>query len=147
MSESEPGNDTWHRKPGAVFAAGGLTVAVLATLVVTVVQKSDEWSKPVTPVLTTLPSPTAPTTSRSQAPLIITPDTSSSTFTTSVPLSTTDIGLPGPAESTPTTSESGESETPSRSSRTTESDSGDQTATTTRKRPRLNETRTARPVP
>lgn len=118
--------------------------ALVAGLVVTVVRMSDQWTRP-TPTVMTTSIPTTQQTLRTTEPFIATPTYDSSTFPTSVRLSTTDIGVPG--ESTTTESSetsSGESST-TRSTRRPGGQNDDQTTTTTRKRPRLNETRTLSP--
>ncbi|MET0899829.1 MAG: hypothetical protein ABWY45_18115 [Mycobacterium sp.] len=139
--------EPWYRTPAAVSTAGVVGIALVGGLVFTVVKMSDQWSQPPTmsTVLTTVP--TTQQTLRTTTPFIVTPSsTDTSTFPTSVQLSTTDIGVPG--ETTTTTTDSsetspGESPTTRRTPRTQEDD-GDQT-TTTRKRPRLNQTRTLSP--
>ncbi len=154
--DDEPGGDPWHRNPAVIFTAGGVGLALVVALVFTVVQFSDDWSRPETTVYTTpAPSTTdgAPSTLPPTAPIIATYSGTSSTFTTSVPLSTTEIGLPGPGDpSTSGTETTSGSDTTSPSpgrSWTTErrpsDDDDDGVITTTRKRPRLNETRTLSP--
>lgn len=140
----------WYRSPAVLSVAGVVGVALIAALVVTVVRMSDQWSSPSTPtVMTTTNAPTTQQTLRSTEPFIATPSYESSTFPTSVDLSTTDIGVPGEATSTTPSSEtsSGESTTsrPSRTPRIRDDDDDDNETTTTRKRPRLNETRTLSP--
>jgi len=147
--QSGTGSDrqTWFRSSAAVSVAGLAGIALIIALVVTVVRMSDQWSSPPAPTMMTSSVPTTQQTLRSTEPFIATPSYGSSTFPTSVDLSTTDIGIPG--DTTTTTTDSSESESPtSRTTRTTraqnDDETGDQT-TTTRKRPRLNETRTLSP--
>lgn len=135
---NEPGNQAWYRSRAATFTAGGAGAVLVAALVVTVVQFSDEWGRPETTVLTTVPTVATTTETRDKTPFIITPSDTSSSFPTSVSLSTSDFGLP--PETTSST------DTTTSSSPSTES-SEDSTPTTTRKRPRLNETRTGIPRP
>ncbi|CAN5370740.1 hypothetical protein BH11ACT6_BH11ACT6_37370 [soil metagenome] len=146
QSKQEPGRqpEPWYRSTAAVSTAGLVGVALVGGLVYTVVDKSDQWSRPPTmsTVLTTVP--TTQQTLRTTEPFIVTPSSETSTFPTSVRLSTTDIGVPG--ESTTTdSSETSPSESPTtrRTPRTQEND--ESTTTTTRKRPRLNQTRTLSP--
>ncbi|GAA1673730.1 hypothetical protein GCM10009701_32660 [Mycolicibacterium murale] len=109
------------------------------------VKMSDQWTSP-TPTVMTTSVPTTQQTLRTTEPFIATPTYSSTSFPTSVRLSTTDIGVPG--ESSTTTDSSATSTTDSPTSRSTRRPGGqddDETTTTTRKRPRLNETRTLSP--
>lgn len=147
----DPDRPPGYRSTAVVSVAGAVGVALVAALVLTVVRMSDQWSSPPTPtVLSTSNAPTTQQTLRTTEPFIATPSYESSTFPTSVDLSTTDIGVPGEATSTTesSTTSSGESTT-SRTSRPPrtqdDDDDGEQTTTTTRKRPRLNETRTLSP--
>lgn len=128
--------------------AGVVGAALVAGLVVTVVKMSDQWTSP-TPTVMTTSVPTTQQTLRTTEPFIATPTYSSTSFPTSVRLSTTDIGVPGESTTTTTTTDSSAtSTTDSPTSRSTRSPGGqddDETTTTTRKRPRLNETRTLSP--
>lgn len=137
--------EPWYRTPAAVSTAGAVGIALVGGLVFTVVKMSDQWSQPPTmsTVLSTVP--TTQQTLRSTTPFIVTPSsTATSSFPTSIRLSTTDIGVPGETTTTDSSETSpGESPTTRRTPRTQEDD-GDQT-TTTRKRPRLNQTRTLSP--
>lgn len=89
----------WYRSAGATAAAGLLGLALIAILVMTVVNMSSKWTSPETaPVLppgTHLPEPPqfAGTTTAS-----------TSTSYPSVRLSTTDIGLPGESTTSDTSS-------------------------------------------
>ena len=141
--------EPWYRTPAAVSTAGVVGLALVGGLVFTVVKMSDQWSQPPTmsTVMTTVP--TTQQTLRTTTPFIATPtSTVTSSFPTSVRLSTTDIGVPGeitpPPETSP--SESPTTTSPPRTPRQQDDDedSGDET-TTTRKRPRLNQTRTLSP--
>jgi hypothetical protein len=147
-TDSEP--PPWYRTQAAMFTAGGLGLLFVAILVWTVVQMSGEWSTPSTTVFTTPATPAAPVVRSSTTALIATPSDSSTSYSR-IPLSTTDIGLPGaPPESSSGTSGTS-SPTRSGSSHTTErrTDDDDNTGPTsgTRQRPRLNETRTLYPAP
>jgi hypothetical protein len=129
-----------------VSVAGVVGAALVAGLVVTVVRMSDQWTSP-TPTVMTTSVPTTQQTLRTTEPFIATPTYSSTSFPTSVRLSTTDIGVPGESTTT-TTTDSSTTTTDSPTSRSTRSPGGqddDETTTTTRKRPRLNETRTLSP--
>ncbi|MCV7185098.1 hypothetical protein [Mycolicibacterium murale] len=135
----------WYRSTTAVSVAGVVGAALVAGLAVTVVKMSDQWTSP-TPTVMTTSVPTTQQTLRTTEPFIATPTYSSTSFPTSVRLSTTDIGVPG--ESSTTTDSSATSTTDSPTSRSTRRPGGqddDETTTTTRKRPRLNETRTLSP--
>jgi hypothetical protein len=138
-----PGNQPWHRTTGAIVTAGGVGAALLAVLVVTVVQYSDDWGQVDPTVLTTPPVLATTTETRASEPFIITPSDTSSSYPTSVSVSTSDFGLPGATTSGTDTTSS----TTSSSSRTAGSEPSDEdaTPTTTRKRPRLNETRIGAP--
>ena len=155
-ADNEPDDHPWYRTPTAVFTAGGVGLILIAALVFTVVQMSDQWSKPVTTVLITTTTAADPTTtSREKQPFVITPsDSPTTSFTTSVPLSTTDIGLPSVTDTTSGTSTtssgapSGDApsaapgiDAPVFPSQGRPSDD----PTSTRKRPRFNETRTYSP--
>ncbi len=135
---SEHSDRPWYRTTAATVAAGGVGAGLLAALVYTVVQFSDDWTNPAPTMLTTagIPPP-APTTQGDRQPFVITPTDTSTTFSTSVSVSTTDIGVP--TALTPTTS------TTTATTTTTDAGGGEQEPTTTRKRPRLNETRTLSP--
>ena len=156
--DSDPGDKPWYRTPAATFTAGGVGAALLAALAYTVVQMSGEWSSPQNTVLTT-PATTqpAPTETRDKQTFVITPSDTSTTFTTSVPLSTTDIGNPNDTTTsgTDTTTTGSSSETTSLPPSGTDmpttfpsqgrpDESPNQTRTT-RNRPRYNETRTYSP--
>jgi cytoskeletal protein RodZ len=151
-----PGDEPWYRKTSAIVTAGVVGLVLLAALVVVVIQMSADWSKPITTVLTTPASDAPP--SRDKQTFVVTPsDTPSSSFTTSVPVSTTDIGLPGDTPSTtpaPTTTSTTGSETTTPGFRTTfppttpsQTTSGEPTTTSTHNKPRYNETRTLYPPP
>jgi hypothetical protein len=151
-----PRDEPWYRKTATIFTAGGVGLALLVALVVIVMQMSDDWSKPITTVLTSPASEAPP--SRDKETFVVTPsDTPSSSFTTSVPVSTTDIGLPGDTPSTtpaPTTTSTTGSETTTPGFRTTfppttrsQTTSGESTPTSTHSKPRYNETRTLYPAP
>jgi hypothetical protein len=90
-------NEPWYRQPAVTFTAGGAGLLLIAGLVVAVVQLSDDWSQPSNTVFTT--PATTEQTLRSTQPFIITPSSSSTTYPTSVSVSTTEIGLPGEATS------------------------------------------------
>ena len=149
-SDNEPGETPWYRTTAATVAAGGIGAVLLLGLVLAVVRMSDEWSKPTTTVLTTTVPSAAPSSTRESQPFIITPSTTSDTFTTSVPVSTTEI--PGPS-GTPTTSDTTSTQTTpttptSRELPTTfpsQRRPSDSDQPTTRNRPRYNETRTYQP--
>jgi len=145
--------EPWYRTQTAIFAAGGLGLVLVVTLFAMVVRMSGEWENP-TP---TTPRVTASYPSETETS-ILTPSSSTTTYTTSVPLSTSEIpGEPLPSE----TSETSESEDPDETTTettTTTSSSGPVTTTdeqdydaeettTTRNRPRFNETRTVYPAP
>ena len=73
-ADNEPDGHPWYRTPMAVFTAGGIGLILIAALVFTVVQMSDQWSKPVTTILTTTTTAADPTTtSREKQPFVITP--------------------------------------------------------------------------
>ena len=163
---NEPGDQPWYRTPAATFTAGGFGAALIAALVYTVVQMSDEWSTPQNTVLTTpVTTQSAPTETRDKQTFVITPSDTSTTFTTSVPLSTTEIGNPTDATTSgtdTTTTDSSSETTPGAgqpppsgtdmpttfpSQRRPGETSGDTPGETrtTRNRPRYNETRTYSP--
>jgi len=148
QSKQDPGRqpEPWYRSTAAVSTAGVVGIALVGGLVFTVVTMSDQWSRPPTmsTVMTTVP--TTQQTLRTTEPFIVTPSSESSTFPTSVRLSTTDIGVPGETATTDS-SETSPSESPTtrRTPRSQQDDDDDQTTTTTRKRPRLNQTRTLSP--
>jgi hypothetical protein len=133
----------WYRTSAAVSTAGVLGIVLVGGLVVTVVKMSDQWSRPsVSTVMTTVP--TTQQTLRSTEPFIATPSsTPPSSFPTSVRVSTTDIGVPGETTTGSSETSPSESSTTRRTPRTQSSD--ENPTTTTRKRPRLNETRTLSP--
>lgn len=142
----------WHHNSNVVIAAGVAGVVLIAALVVTVVRMSDQWSKPTETIYrTTTWTPDPTTTSRQRQPFVITPSESTTSFTTSVPLSTTDIGVPPPMENTETTETTGSetsetsTTTTTTTTTTTAAEDSDEATTTTRKRPRLNQTRTLFP--
>lgn len=146
-SEPEP----WYRSQTATFTAGGLGLVLVAVLVWSVVSMSGQWSAPTDTMFTTPASPAPAVVRSSTSALIATPSDSSTSYSR-IPLSTTDIGLPGaPDTSTSDTSSSGTSPSRSGSSHTTErrtDDDDDNTGpTSSRQRPRLNETRTLYPAP
>lgn len=154
-ADNEPDDHPWYRTPTAVFMAGGVGLILIAALVFTVVQMSDQWSKPVTTVLTTTTAADPETTSREKQPFVITPsDTPTTSFTTSVQLSTTDIGLPAVTSTTSGTETTSGSPTTGSPLSTapgvdapvfpTQGRPSDD-PTSPRKRPRLNETRTYSP--
>ena len=154
-SDSEPGETPWYRTTAATFTAGGVGVILVAGLVVAVVQMSDEWSTPTSTVLTTAVTSAPPSSTRERQPFIITPSDTSTTFTTSVPLSTTEIGglteAPPPITSSETTpAATAPTPLPTNEMPTTfpnqrRPDDSDVEAPTTRHRPRYNETRTYSP--
>lgn len=160
-SEGDPSAPVpWQHNPTVVFAAGALGVVLLLALVITVVRMSDRWTETTDPVPGFAPTVRhLPTTTSPRSKLIVTPTESSTTYTTSVPLSTTEIGLPppelepeSPTETDTETPDPDDTETTTTTTTTTTettaaSDADDATATTTttRKRPRLNETRTLGP--
>ncbi|CAJ1509476.1 hypothetical protein [[Mycobacterium] burgundiense] len=133
----------WHRNPNVVFTAGALGLLLIVALVITVVRMSDEWSKPEQTTVFTTPRTPEPTTSRERQPFVVTPSESTTTFTTSVPLSTTDIGVPPPAEGPTETGTTTTTTTTTAEAPDTDEDS--EATTTTRKRPRFNQTRTLFP--
>ena len=150
---SEREDQPWYRTTAATFAAGGLGAVLLAALVYAIVQFSADWTNPAPTVFTTGVAPAPVTTTGSGgAPLIITPSETSNSFTTSVPVSTTEIAGPTDLTTTTTTSDtSGTSTTgtttttPTTTTTAPPTTAGDGDTTTTRKRPRLNETRTFSP--
>jgi hypothetical protein len=91
-------NEPWYRTPGAIITAGVVGLVLIAALIFTVVQFSDDWSQPDTTVYTT--PVTTEQTLRTTEPFVITPSESSTSYPTSR-LSTTEIGAPG--ETTPDT--------------------------------------------
>jgi hypothetical protein len=93
-------NEPWYRTPGAIITAGVVGLVLIAALIFTVVQFSDDWSQPDTTVYTT--PVTTEQTLRTTEPFVITPSESSTSYPTSR-LSTTEIGGPGDTPSdTPT---------------------------------------------
>jgi hypothetical protein len=95
-------NQPWFRQPAAIFAAGGAGLVLLIALVVTVVKLSDQWSQPIsTTVFTT--QVTTEQTLRSTEPFVVTPSDSSTSYPTSVSVSTTEIGLPSDSTTSSTT--------------------------------------------
>jgi len=144
----EQGDQPWYRTTAATVAAGGLGAVLLAALVYAIVQFSDDWTNPAPTMLTTVGTPPpAPSTESGRAPFVITPSGTSTTFTTSVPVSTTNIGVPTDQTTTgsDTSATSTTSGTTTTTTTTTTGGAGEQEPTTTRKRPRLNETRTFSP--
>ncbi|MGB3485999.1 MAG: hypothetical protein WBB07_27740 [Mycobacterium sp.] len=134
--------DPWYRSSAALWAAGVAGLALVGGLVFTVITMSDQWSRPTTSTVRTT-VPTTGQTLRTTEPFIATPSyETSSSFPTSVQLSTTEIGVPD--EST-TESSPSESPTTTRTPRTSRTQDSDQTTTTSRNRPRLNQTRTLSP--
>jgi hypothetical protein len=142
-------NEPWYRQPAATFTAGGIGLLAIVGLVVTVVQFSDDWGQPATSVFTT--PATTEQTLRSTQPFVITPSDTSSSYPTSR-LSTTEIGVPGETTSGTDTTSATDSE-PTSDDRfpgtrpivpTAGPDPGDG-QTTTKRRPRFNETRTLSP--
>ena len=85
-------NEPWYRTPAAITTAGVVGLVLIAALVFTVVQLSDDWSQPDTTVYTT--PATTEQTLRTTQPFVITPSESSTSYPTSR-LSTTEIGVPG----------------------------------------------------
>lgn len=85
-------NEPWYRTPAATITAGIVGLLVVAGLVVTVIQMSDNWSQPDSTVYTT--PVTTEQTLRTTQPFVITPSDTSTTYPTSR-LSTTEIGAPG----------------------------------------------------
>ncbi|HEX5143993.1 MAG TPA: hypothetical protein VFW21_09000 [Mycobacterium sp.] len=137
--DDEPDNPPW------VTAAAGIgAVAVLLGLVVAVVHFSSDWSQPPAVDSTTAPAVTySQTRSTDRTPLLITPSDTSNSFTTTAPLSTTEItGTPGSTtdSTTPSPGETSPEETTTDETTTSRSHS---TVTTTRNSPRFNVTRTA----
>jgi len=132
-------DEPWYRTTQAAVTGGVIGLGLLIALVLAVVRLSDDWGRPQETVFTTEPVTLTTTTPRPSdgQPFIITPSYSSSTYTTSVPLSTTDIGLPTDSGTDTTTTTSGTDTSGADSA----PESTDDQTTTTRKRPRLNETR------
>ena len=138
--------EPWYRTPAAISTAGVVGVALVGGLVFTVVKMSDQWSQP--PAMSTVLStvPTTPQPLRTTTPFIATPSsTETSTFPTSVRVSTTDIGVPGETPPPPETSPSESPTTTDSPSQEEDDEDGEDETTTTRKRPRLNQTRTLSP--
>jgi hypothetical protein len=143
-------NEPWYRQPAATFTAGGLGLLAIIALVVAVVQMSDDWSQPSTSVFTT--PATTEQTLRSTQPFVVTPSDTSSSYPTSR-LSTTEIGLPG--ETTSGTDTTSGDTTPPVDDRypgtrpvgpsAAPTPGGDGSPSTTKRRPRFNETRTLSP--
>jgi len=102
-----PDNEPWFRSPAATLAAGLVGLALVAGLVIAVVQMSSRWD-------TTDPDIVVPPgTHLPEAPHVMATTTSStSTSYTTVKLSTTDIGLPIEAPSGSTTTSTSGSELP-----------------------------------
>ena len=102
-----PDKQPWYQSSAATLAAGLVGLALVAGLVMAVVQMSSRWS--TTDSDTVLP----PGTYLPDVPHLnaTTPTGSSTSYTTSVQLSTTDIGLPLEVPSSTTTTSSG-SESP-----------------------------------
>ena len=150
----EQGDQPWYRTTAATVAAGGLGAVLLAALVYAIVQFSDDWTNPAPTVLTTVGTPPpAPSTESGRAPFVITPSGTSTTFTTSVPVSTTEIAGPTGLTTTTTTSDTSGTSATTTTTTTTATTATTSAApvtpgdeeTTTRKRPRLNQTRTFSP--
>ncbi|MET0703135.1 MAG: hypothetical protein ABWY93_26115 [Mycobacterium sp.] len=144
-------NEPWYRQPAAIFTAGGIGLLAIVALVVTVVQFSDDWSRPATSVFTT--QATTEQTLRSTEPFVITPSDTSSSYPTSR-LSTTEIGVPGettsdtdttsPTDPAPTSDDRFPGTRPVVPTAAPTAGAGDG-PTTTKRRPRFNETRTLSP--
>lgn len=97
-----PDKQPWYQSSAATLAAGLVGLALVAGLVMAVVQMSSRWS--TTDSDTVLPPGTyLPDVPHFNA---TTPTGSSTSYTTSVQLSTTDIGLPTETPSSSTTSSS-----------------------------------------
>ncbi|HNA50899.1 MAG TPA: hypothetical protein PKI02_13560 [Mycobacterium sp.] len=101
-----PDNEPWYRSSAATLAAGLIGLALVAGLVIAVVQMSSRWDTTTSDIVV------PPGTHVPEAPHVMaTTPTSSTSYTTSVRLSTTDIGLPLEVPSSTTTTSSG-SESP-----------------------------------
>lgn len=104
-----PDNEPWFRSPAATLAAGLVGLALVAGLVIAVVQMSSRWDTTNSDVVV------PPGTHVPEAPHVMaTTPNSSTSYTTTVRLSTTDIGLPleVPSSTTTTTSSGTESSIP-----------------------------------
>jgi hypothetical protein len=95
-------NEPWYRTPAAIITAGVVGLVLIAALIFTVVQFSDDWSQPDTTVYTT--PVTTEQTLRTTEPFVITPSESSTSYPTSR-LSTTEIGAPGDTSGTDTSTD------------------------------------------
>lgn len=148
----------WYRSAAATVAAGIAGLVVVAGLVIAVIRMSAQWDSPEsqTFVPPATPLPGLP------HHIATTSTTSTPTFTTSVKLSTTDIGLPGETTTTgssttgtstttsttaPATTSTTESTTTSRPPSTTTAAPAPSTTHTSRPGPRINVTRTLYPPP
>ncbi|MBS1696188.1 MAG: hypothetical protein JST91_28710 [Actinobacteria bacterium] len=135
----------WHNSTGAVVAASVVGLALIAALVAGGMFIARQIGEPeqaplnfVDPSFT--PSEVAPATAT----------TTTETITSTSPPATTDINPPSETTSgTETTTSGSETETTTRTPRTSRGDdeTGDDDTSTTRRRPRLNETRILNPPP
>ncbi|MCK0175523.1 MULTISPECIES: hypothetical protein [Mycobacteriaceae] len=134
----------WHNSTAKVFGASIAGVAGIGLIVGSVIFVSQRVEEPTQAPLNFV----EPSFSQTSAPS----RTSSTPSTTAPPrptqAETTDIDLPPPSDTSPTSTPSSSAEsTSSRPPTTTaeEDDEGEEGPTTTRKRPRFNETRTLYP--
>jgi hypothetical protein len=139
-------NQPWYRQPPAIFTAGAAGLVLIIALVVTVVELSDDWSQPSTTVFTT--PATTEQTLRSTQPFVVTPDSSTS-YPSGASVSTTEIGLPSDSttsgtETTGTAEPTSDPRYPGTRPVSPGSTPGDGQSTT-RNRPRFNETRILAP--
>jgi hypothetical protein len=106
-AEDEPAEQVsvhWHKRPGAVFAAGAAGLVVIGVLVFAVLQTSRHSNTPFGTGL--------PTASTGQTPSAATTTTTTTTSTTG-PLSTTDYSSTGTASTATTPAEATTEETTS----------------------------------
>jgi hypothetical protein len=139
-------NQPWYRQPPAIFTAGAAGLVLIIALVVTVVELSDDWSQPSTTVFTT--PATTEQTLRSTQPFVVTPDSSTS-YPSGASVSTTEIGLPSDSTTSGTdTTGTAEPTSDPRYPGTRPVSPGSTPSegqSTTRNRPRFNETRILAP--
>jgi hypothetical protein len=138
----EPPSVPWHNRTSTLLGASIAAIALIAVLITSASWVSRQFNEPEQAPLNFV-DPTFSTTEDSS----VTPTTTGTITSTSPPM-TTDIN---PESTSPTTSGSETSGTetsgPPRSTRTPRTRENDGDATTTRKRPRTNVTRTLYPAP
>ena len=127
----------WHNSTPAVIGATIAALAVIGLVVAAAIFLTRHFSEPDTTPADFVEATTSTTPTTADAPA---PPTTTETFTSTSPPVTTDINLPSdtPTPSTDTSS----STTTSRNGRADDSE-----PSTTRRRPRYNETRTLYPPP